>query len=64
MPGERFKLTLLALPDDVPAAIRLKIFLKRALRSARLRCTAVSELADDAQPPGPSLPHCGERRDS
>jgi hypothetical protein len=42
---ERFTLTVEALPDDVPAAVRLRSLLKRALRSFRLRCVSVAPAA-------------------
>jgi hypothetical protein len=37
---ERSLVELLALPDDVPPVVRLRKFLKAALRSYRLRCTS------------------------
>jgi hypothetical protein len=45
---ERFNLTLEALPDSAPAVIRLKRFLKAALRSYGLRCTAAVQLHGDS----------------
>lgn len=42
--GERYRLTLLALPDDTPVAIRLRCVLKGLLRGWRFRCERVEEL--------------------
>jgi hypothetical protein len=64
--AERFRLVLVALPSAVPAAHRLRLLLKVALRRLGLRCEHVEELhaglhtpasgasADDSQaePPG------------
>jgi hypothetical protein len=36
-PFERFSVRFEALPDDVPAAVRVRMFLKCALRSYRLK---------------------------
>lgn len=46
MPPEQFTLTVEALPSwgGVPATIRLKRFLKAALRSYGLRCTEAKEI--------------------
>jgi hypothetical protein len=41
---ERFQLVVEALPDEVPANIRLRTFLKRALRSFGIRCVSISEV--------------------
>jgi hypothetical protein len=49
-PREKFVLELEALADEVPAATRLKMFLKRALRNARFRAVKVSALPET--PPG------------
>ena len=52
----RFLVTLEALPDDVPAVVRLKKFMKAALRAYRLRCASAREVpADDGQR-GPAAP--------
>jgi hypothetical protein len=40
----RFKLTLEALPADVPPAVRLRVALKRLARCYGLRCVAVEEI--------------------
>jgi hypothetical protein len=47
---ERFTVDLVALPDEVPAVVRLRAFLKRALRSYRLKCVRVVE--SRIAPPG------------
>jgi len=39
--AQEFIVRLRALPDDVPLECRLRHFLKMALRSYRLRCTAI-----------------------
>lgn len=50
--GERFRLELLAEPiEGWPAAIRLRLALKRLLRSFRLRCYRVEELPAAVTPP-------------
>jgi hypothetical protein len=41
---ERFLIELVALPDKVPAASRLKRFLKHALRGYALKCTGIREI--------------------
>ncbi len=53
---EQFTLTLRALPawGDVPATIRLKRFLKAALRSYGLKCTECREAPDQAGGPTPA----------
>jgi hypothetical protein len=56
----RFVITLEPLPppadgDEVPVAVRLRTLLKVALRSLRLRCTAVEQLG----PPAAGGPHGG-----
>jgi hypothetical protein len=48
-PRERLALTLEALPNDAPPIIRLRRFLRMALRSYGLRCTRVVALPDDPQ---------------
>jgi hypothetical protein len=47
-----FQLRLRPLPAGVPAAVRLRRFLKQALRAAGFRCIKVEELsqADGADP--------------
>jgi hypothetical protein len=47
---ERFVIELTALPDTVPAVIRLRLALKHLLRSAKLRCTRAT-YAEAAAPP-------------
>jgi hypothetical protein len=43
-----YRVTLVPLPGgDVPPIFRLKAALKRFLRSYRLRCTKVEEVAED-----------------
>ncbi len=61
--GERFVVELEALPDSVPSAIRLRHFLKAALRSWGLRCrsitgapTACQQQRLPAEAPGESSP--------
>jgi hypothetical protein len=52
---ERFSLTLEAPPDGgAPGPIRLKRFLKMALRAYGLRCTSAVELHEDTPPAEPS----------
>jgi hypothetical protein len=50
-PRRRFQLDLrdAGEPDDAPVAIRLRHFLKAALRAWGLRCTRAVELPDDEQ---------------
>jgi hypothetical protein len=52
--GERFVVELVAQPDgDAPAVIRLRHFLKAALRAWGLRCTGVRQVnATPTPPPG------------
>jgi hypothetical protein len=45
---ERFLVELRALPDEVPPVVRLRKFLKAALRAYGLRCTRARSLG----PPG------------
>ena len=40
---ERFVITLEALPDGVPAEVRLRRLLKHALRALKLRCVGLRE---------------------
>jgi hypothetical protein len=49
-PRERYQLTLEALPDSAPAVIRLRRFLKAALRAYGLRCTSAVELHPESAP--------------
>jgi hypothetical protein len=49
-PRERFTVVVEALPDKVPSRIRLRSFLKRALRSFNIRCVSVTP----AEPPAAS----------
>jgi hypothetical protein len=48
-PPERFLVELTALPDDVPPVVRLRKFLKRALRAYRLRCVRVESVKEPRQ---------------
>jgi hypothetical protein len=41
--GERFVITLCAIAHPVPAILRVRALLKRALRDYRLRCVSVTE---------------------
>jgi hypothetical protein len=51
--GERFLIELHALPSDVPPAVRLRQWLKSALRAARLRAVSVRQLPPpQGTPPG------------
>ena len=52
MSGERIILEFVALPADVPAPIRVRHLLKRALRAYRLECVRVIDL-----PPDPATTH-------
>jgi hypothetical protein len=47
---ERYLLTLEAPPGDVPAAVRLRRFLKSALRAHGLRCVSARPDAEDLGP--------------
>jgi hypothetical protein len=40
--GERYVITLCAMAHSVPAVLRLRALLKRALRDHQLRCTGVT----------------------
>ena len=42
--GERYEIALQAAPDDVPPHVRLRTWLKSALRSARMRAVTVRQL--------------------
>jgi hypothetical protein len=42
--GQRYRVVLEALGDDVPPHVRLRAFLKSALRAWGLRCRSVEEL--------------------
>lgn len=44
--GPRYRLELRPLASDVPAAVRLRRFLKSALRGYQLRCTSVEEVIE------------------
>jgi hypothetical protein len=48
--GRDYVLRLVALPDGVPAAVRLRRALKTLLRAYRLRCVSVEEV----QAPAPA----------
>jgi hypothetical protein len=54
--GERYRLELEALADDVPAAVRLRRALKCLLRGFRLRCRVVAEVTPRRPPPGDDAP--------
>ena len=54
-PRERYALTLESLPDDAPPIIRLRRFLKMALRAYGLRCTSAVQLHDDSPVTEPKL---------
>jgi hypothetical protein len=41
MAAERFELVIESEPSDVPAILRLRQFLKAALRQYRLRCVSI-----------------------
>ena len=49
----KFALTLQSVPGDVPAIIRLRKFLKMALRSYGLRCTEIREIPEPEPEPEP-----------
>lgn len=56
-PREKFRLDLEALPDGgAPAVIRLKRFLKMALRAYGLRCTAAVQLHEKSPEDADSVP--------
>jgi hypothetical protein len=46
-----FRVRLVAMPSDVPAAVRLKRFLKAALRGYGLRCVEALEEPRANSPP-------------
>jgi hypothetical protein len=48
--GERFTIELRALPDDVPPTVRLRQWLKSALRSARFRAMSVRDTTPQLPP--------------
>jgi hypothetical protein len=55
VPRETYRLTLEALPDGgAPPIIRLRRFLKAALRSYGLRCTAAVQLHEDSPATAPA----------
>jgi hypothetical protein len=45
---ERYRVLLVDVGADTPAAVRLRAALKRLLRTYRLRCLEAVELAEDA----------------
>ena len=55
-PRQRFRVHLEAPADDVPAAIRLRRFLKMALRSFNLRCTGIVQTPDAEPDAPPTMP--------
>jgi hypothetical protein len=48
---ETFRVDLVALPDKTPGVVRLRQFLKAALRQWRLRATRVAEVTPPPEPP-------------
>jgi hypothetical protein len=54
--GERYRLELEALADDVPAAVRLRRALKCLLRGFRLRCRSVADVRPRQPPAGDEAP--------
>jgi len=61
--GERYRLTLRALPGDTPVAIRLRHVLKGLLRAWGFRCERVEQLHQEteADAPQPITADQGER---
>ena len=57
--GEQYRLTLEALPGDVPPVIRLRHALKRFLRDYGLRCRAVEDVTPRLPPPPPGEARAG-----
>ena len=50
-PRERFRLLVEIIPDDVPASVMLKKFLKRALRAFGVKCISAEAVPiGDTQP--------------
>ena len=49
--GERYEIVLQAAPDDVPPHVRLRTWLKSALRAARMRAVTVRQLPPPGTPP-------------
>lgn len=49
MNGKRYRLTLQAVPDQVPVILRLRQALKTLLRAYGFRCENVEELASRRQ---------------
>jgi hypothetical protein len=58
--GGSGRVDLVALPDRTPGIIRLRQFLKQALRQHRLRATRVAEVT----PPGPPGVACSGPEDA
>jgi len=61
--GERYRLTLRALPSDTPVAIRLRHILKGLLRAWDFRCERVEQLHQETEgdAPQPITADRGER---
>jgi len=51
--GERYRLTLRALPSDAPATVRLRAALKLFLRRFRLRCERIEEVRSEPSQEAP-----------
>jgi hypothetical protein len=49
-----YRVTFLALPDDVPPSIRLRRLLKIALRALALKCTEAEEIRPSEGDTGPA----------
>ena len=55
-PRQRFRVHLEAPADDVPAAIRLRRFLKMACGRSILRCTGIVQTPDAVAEAAPTMP--------
>lgn len=55
-----YRLTLVPLPGGLPPSVRIRGALKVLLRSFRLRCASLEELADSVRPGGESC-RCGAK---
>jgi hypothetical protein len=53
---ETYRVDLVALPDRTPGVVRLRAFLKAALRQYRLRATRVAETTAPPASPPPASP--------
>jgi hypothetical protein len=57
MTDDTYTLTFRPLPDEAPAAIRVRRLLKHALRALRLKCVRIVDLPADKEPARRSTSH-------